>query len=86
MYQSEDYSVFELHRLGESRLLQELERRRVIDERLAEAAAAEAADLAAGVTDAARPRRGIRALLPGRLRPLAPTRRPALPGHTAATA
>jgi hypothetical protein len=69
MYLSEDYFVFELHQRGEQRLLRELERRRVIDERLAEQASA-----ADGVTDAARPRRGIRALLPRRLRPLQPPR------------
>lgn len=77
MYLSEDYLVFEIHQKGEERLRRELELRRVIGERAAEAAAARAAELAAaraadpadpaeGVTDAARPRRGIRALLPGR--------------------
>ena len=73
MYLSEDYFVFEIHQNGEQRLLRELERRRVINERLAEAASA-----AEGVTDAARPRRGLRALLPRRLRPLQPPR-PAMP-------
>ncbi|PWC03460.1 hypothetical protein [Agromyces badenianii] len=52
MYLSEDYFVFELHQGGEERLLQELERRRVIAERLAERAA-EAAELQ--VTDVSRP-------------------------------
>ncbi len=50
-------------------MLRDLERRRVIAERAAEDAAA-----AEGVTDAARPRRGIRALLPRRLGPLSPPR------------
>jgi len=45
------------------------ERRREIAERLAESA--EAGD---GMTDAARPRRGIRQLLPRRLRPVLPAR------------
>jgi len=66
---SADYAVFELHQLGEQRMLVELERRRVVAERLAEAQ-----HLESGVTDAARPRRGIRALLPRRLRPLTPPR------------
>ena len=61
------YTVFELRVLDEQRLQHQLEQRRVVAERIAETA--EAAD---GVTDAARPRRGIRALLPRRLRPLAP--------------
>jgi hypothetical protein len=85
MYLSEDYFVFHIHEQGEQRLLRELERRRVIAERAAERAAELAAERAAardtepvdpaqGVTDAARPRRGIRALLPRRLRPLAPPR------------
>ncbi len=72
MYLSEDYFVFHIHEQGEQRLLQELERRRVIAERAAELAAAreaEPTDPAQGVTDAARPRRGIRALLPRRPRP-----------------
>ncbi|KRE28915.1 hypothetical protein [Agromyces sp. Soil535] len=69
MYQSEDYFVLQLHRAGDERLLHELELRRVIAERRAETAEA-----GEGVTDAARPRRGIRALLPRRLRPLAPPR------------
>ena len=68
MYLSEDYFVFHIHEQGEQRLLQELERRRVIAERATERAA-EPADPAQGVTDAARPRRGIRALLPRRPRP-----------------
>lgn len=67
MYHSADYVVSELNRLDEQRMLEHLERRRVIAERLAETRDAEA-----GVTDAARPRRGIRALLPRRRRPLAP--------------
>ena len=76
MYLSEDYFVFHIHEQGEQRLLQELERRRVIAERATERAAdlaaareAEPTDPAQGVTDAARPRRGIRALLPRRPRP-----------------
>ena len=74
MYLSEDYIVFELHQQGEQRMLRELERRRVINERLAESAT----DAADGMTDAATPRRGIRALLPRRLRPLQPPPRHAL--------
>ncbi|WP_448809000.1 hypothetical protein [Agromyces bauzanensis] len=69
MYHSADYVVSELHRLDEQRLLQQLERRRVVAERIAEVAGA-----ADGATDAARLRRGIRALLPRRLRPLTPPR------------
>lgn len=69
MNHSADHVVFELHQLGEQRLLDELERRRVVAERLAENQ-----HLESGVTDAARPRRGIRALLPRRLRPLSPPR------------
>lgn len=75
MHLSEDYWVFELHQAGERRLLRELELRRRIDERNAEAA-----DAAEGVTDGARSRRGIRQLLPRRLRPLSPTRPAADPG------
>ena len=75
---SEDYWVFELHQAGERRLLRELELRRRIDERIAEAATAAAAVAAAeagdGVSDGASPRRGIRRLLPRRLRPPAPSR------------
>ena len=56
MYLSEDYVSGQLHRAAEQRMLRDLERRRVIAERAAEDAAA-----ADGVTDAARPRRGIRA-------------------------
>jgi hypothetical protein len=67
MYLSEDYWVFELHQAGERRLMRELERRRVVDERLAESAEA-----GQGMTDAARPRRSIRQLLPRRLRPVLP--------------
>ena len=67
MYLSEDYWVFELHQAGERRLMRELERRRVVDERLAESAEA-----GKGMTDAARPRRSIRQLLPRRLRPVLP--------------
>jgi hypothetical protein len=67
MYLSEDYWVFELHQAGERRLLRDLERRRVVDERLAESAEA-----GQGMTDAARTRRGIRQLLPRRLRPVLP--------------
>ena len=48
MYLSEDYLVFELHHRGEERLNRELERRRLIDERAAEAAEGQ-------VTDAPRP-------------------------------
>ncbi len=69
MHLSDDYIVFELHRRAEERLSRELEVRRRIRER-----AAEVAEAGEGVTDAARPRRGIRALLPRRLRPLAPPR------------
>ncbi|MCD2443012.1 hypothetical protein LQ757_12085 [Agromyces sp. SYSU K20354] len=69
MYLSEDYVAAALHRAAEQRMLRDLERRRVIAER-----AAETAEAAAGVTDAARPRRGIRALLPRRLGPLMPPR------------
>ncbi|WP_136706311.1 hypothetical protein [Agromyces sp. H66] len=69
MHHSADYVAAELHRLGEQRMLHELERQRVAAERLAETV-----DPEAGVTDAARPRRGIRALLPRRLRPLRPPR------------
>lgn len=72
MHLSEDYWVFELHQAGERRLLRELELRRRLDERNAEAA--EAAEAPDGVTDGARSRRGIRQLLPRRLRPLSPTR------------
>jgi hypothetical protein len=67
MYLSEDYASLELARHAEQQLLRDLERRRVIAERLAEVA-----DAGDGVTDAARSRRGIRALLPRRLRPLQP--------------
>jgi hypothetical protein len=66
---SEDFQVFEMRRAGEQRLLRDLERRRVIAERLAESGEA-----GNGVTDAARPRRGIRQLLPRRLRPVMPAR------------
>lgn len=69
MHLSDDYIVFELHRRAEERLSRELEVRRRIRER-----AAEVAEAGEGVTDAARPRRGIRALLPRRLRSLAPPR------------
>ncbi|AWB94743.1 hypothetical protein DCE93_02960 [Agromyces badenianii] len=56
MYLSEDYFVFELHQRGEERLLKELERRRVIAERLAERAAERAAEAAElQVTDVSRP-------------------------------
>ena len=69
MYLSEDYVSGQLHRAAEQRMLRDLERRRVIAQRAAEDAAA-----AEGVTEAARPRRGIRALLPRRLGPLSPPR------------
>lgn len=69
MYLSEDYVAGHLHRAAGQQMLRDLERRRVIAERTAEIAEA-----AEGVTDAARPRRGIRALLPRRLRPLTPQR------------
>ncbi|MDQ0895077.1 hypothetical protein [Agromyces ramosus] len=72
MHLSEDYASLELARFAEQQMLRDLERQRVIAERLAEVAGA-----GEGVTDAARPRRGIRALLPRRLRPLQPPR-PAL--------
>jgi hypothetical protein len=81
MHLSEDYWVFELHQAGERRLLRELELRRQIDERIAEAAAAaQAAESGDGVTDGARPRRGIRHLLPRRPRPLSPPRPAIGPG------
>ena len=70
------HAVFELRMQDEQRLQQQLERRRLIAERIAELA--NAAD---GVTDAARPRRGIRALLPRRLAPP----RPAIPVTDPAT-
>ena len=75
MHLSEDYWVFELHQAGERRLLRELELRRRIDERNAEAARA-----AEPATADARSRRGIRRLLPRRMRPLAPTRPAVEPG------
>lgn len=71
---SEGYVSLELARHAEQQLLRDLERRRVIDERLAEAAA----DAAEGMTDAPSLRRRIRALLPPRLRPLQPPPRHAL--------
>ena len=71
---SADYQVFELRQAGEQRLLRDLERRRVVAERLAETG-----EPGTGVTDAARPRRSIRQLLPSRLRPVMPTR-PAVGG------
>jgi len=74
MQLSEGYVSLELARFAEQEMLRDLERRRVIAERLAEVAAA-----GEGVTDAARPRRGIRALLPRRLRPLQPPASHALP-------
>jgi len=74
VYLSEDYVSFTLARHREQQLLRDLERRRVIAERMAEAPTADQ-----GVTDVTSWRRGIRALLPRRLRPLAPTPRPALP-------
>jgi hypothetical protein len=73
MYLSEDYASLELARHAEQQLLHDLERRRVIAERLAEVA-----DAGEGVTDAARSRRGIRALIPRRLRPLQPQPRPGI--------
>ena len=73
MYLSEDYASLELARHAEQQLLRDLERRRVIAERLAEVPAA-----GEGVTDATRSRRGIRALLPRRLRPLHPQPRPGI--------
>lgn len=71
------YTVFELRVLDEQRLQHQLEQRRAIAERVAERVA-ETTSAAEWVTDAARPRRGIRALLPRRLRPLTPPR-PATP-------
>lgn len=72
------YTVLELRRLDEQRLHHQLEQRRMIAERIIETAEA-----AEAVTDAAHPRRGIRALLPRRLRSLTPPRpaapRPAAP-------
>jgi hypothetical protein len=67
------YTVFELRLLDEQRLQYQLEQRRVVAERIAERAA-ETAGAAEWVTDAARPRRGIRALLPRRFRALTPAR------------
>ncbi|WP_173921549.1 hypothetical protein [Agromyces sp. Marseille-P2726] len=57
MHLSNHYTTLDLRRLDETRLERELELRRRI---------AEVAEAAEGVTDAARPRRGIRALLPRR--------------------
>jgi hypothetical protein len=74
MYLNEGYVSPELARHAEQQLLRDLERRRVIAERLAEIP-----DAGEGVTDAARSGRGIRALLPRRLRPLQPPPRLALP-------
>lgn len=65
MYLSEGLVSLELSRHAERQMLRDLERRRVIAERAAETSVA-----GDGVTDAARPRRSIRALLPSRLRPL----------------
>ncbi len=70
---SDHHTVFDLRRLEEARLGRELEQRRLRAERVAEIAEA-----AEGVTDAAPTRRGIRALLPRRLRRLTPPR-PATP-------
>jgi|GEM_PF-3110666 len=91
MHLSEDYQAFALHRAGERRLQDELELRRRVDERVADATAAAAATGAIpgaesgpepgdGVTDGARRRRGIRQVLPKRLRPLWPTRPAIGPG------
>ena len=66
---SDHDTTLDLRRLDEARLGRELEQRRVRAERVAETAEA-----AEGVTDAAPTRRGIRALLPPRLRPLTPPR------------
>lgn len=66
---SDHYTALDLRRLDEARFERELERRRRVAERVAEVAEA-----AEGVTDAARPHRGIRALLPRRLGRLAPPR------------
>lgn len=74
MYLNEGYVSLELARHAEQQLLVDLERRRVISERMAEAAT----DAAEGVTDAPSLPRRIRALLPRRLRPLQPRQRPAL--------
>jgi hypothetical protein len=65
MYLSEGFVSLELSRHAEQQMLRDLERQRVIAERAAETAGA-----GEGMTDAARPRRGIRALLPSRMRPL----------------
>jgi hypothetical protein len=70
---SDHYTVFDLRRLDEARFERELEHRRMRAERVAETA-----EVAEGVTDAASTRRGIRALLPRRLRALQPPR-PATP-------
>lgn len=72
MHLSEGYVSLELARHAEQQLMRDLERRRLVAER-----AAEIEDPAAGVTDARRLRRGIRALLPRRLRSLYPPPRPA---------
>ena len=66
---SQDFEVVQARRADEQRLHRDLERRRVIAERLAETTEA-----GNGVTDAARPRRSIRQLLPRRLRPVTPSR------------
>ncbi|HET8778592.1 MAG TPA: hypothetical protein VFM66_00860 [Agromyces sp.] len=67
------YAALELRLLDEQWLQHQLEQRRMIAERVAERAA-ETAGAAGWATDAARPRRGIRALLPRRLRALTPPR------------
>lgn len=72
MHLSEGYVSLELARHAEQQLMRDLERRRLVAER-----AAEIEDPAAGVADARRLRRGIRALLPRRLRSLYPPPRPA---------
>ena len=66
---SDHCTTLDLRRLDEALLERVLEHRRLRAQRVAEVA-----DAAAGVTDVAPTRRGIRALLPGRLGPLTPPR------------
>jgi hypothetical protein len=77
MQLSEGYVSLELARHADHQMLIGLERRRVIAERLAEAAPplpARAHVAVQEAEDAGRPRRGIRALLARRLHPLTPRR------------
>jgi hypothetical protein len=68
MYLSEDYVSFTLHQHHEQQLLRDLERRRVIAERMAEAPTPDQ-----GVTDVTSWRRGIRALFATRRRGAIPS-------------